>query len=197
MMKYIVTYSSEEYQRGCCHSQVEVAPNRWQNIYKIKTALYCNSMLCHLELNMLLLELREVLPAWLHLAPTHSLAHESLKPQSSLSQDSDIASIYFTPWVCKIALLHPTKTGKAHRLSSGPERVQRQSWINCKSKRQGRLLLDNCFQPSACENWPHRGNQEKTRTLNLSASHFPIYLALPQVMVSSCSSHSNWDVLFA
>lgn len=63
MIKYIVTYSSKEHQRSCCHSQVEVAPNIGQNIYKVKTALYCNSMLYHLELNMHLLEFRKVLPA--------------------------------------------------------------------------------------------------------------------------------------
>lgn len=80
MIKYVVIYSSGRYQRGCCHNQVEVAPDTGQNMYEIRTALYCNSMLCHLELNMLLLELRKVLPASLHLAPTRSLAHETLKP---------------------------------------------------------------------------------------------------------------------
>lgn len=62
-MKYIVTYSSREYQRSGCHGQVEVAPNIGQNIYKVKTSLYCNFMLYHLELNIYLLEFRKVLPA--------------------------------------------------------------------------------------------------------------------------------------
>lgn len=136
-------------------------------------------MLYYLELNMHLLELRKVLPTWLHLAPTCSIAHESLKLQSSLSPDSDIASMYFTPWVCKIALLHPQRLER----HTGPERIQRQSWINHKSNRYGKLLLDDCFQPLVCESQTHRGNQKKKKT-HTPSSHHPPFSYLPLLIPS-------------
>ena len=82
-------------------------------MYKSQTAVYCNAVLCRLELNMqgttFLAELRKVLPARLRPAPTRSPAHKALEPQCSLSQDARIAPIHFMPRARKTARLAPQR----------------------------------------------------------------------------------------